>query len=310
MWFINFMNRSLSISIAAAAGLLLSHTAKAQGRFVGGAGMGGRGGVVSGGTTRSFAGGAVSGRPMGGHVFVAPGHSFVGAGHFSGPGHSFPGSFGTGAFAHNPAVLGHGTFHGGVISRPVNNGIAFGGHTVNGFHRGFGVGHAPGFVTRGWDFGHNHEWNHHHFGWRNGSWVIIDSGYGYPYDYGYPSVYAAPYDYGYPDSGYASNYGYPSDYGYNYGSDYATATVPTYRDDSSDYGPPDNASTGKYPANSGGDLITDVQQALADAGYDPGNIDGELGPQSKSAIAKFQRENGLTVTGRITRETLSALKIK
>jgi hypothetical protein len=292
------MKRAFSISIAAAVGLLLSHTAEAQGRFSGG----GRGGATfSGGTTRSFGGGAIAGRSMGGHAFMTPGRSFSSVGHFSAPIHS--GSFGSAAFVHNPAVFGHGAFHGG-FSRPVNS-VAFGGRTINGFNRGFA--HAPTFATRGWDFGHTHVWNHHHFGWRNGSWVIIDNGFGYPSDYGYPSSYGYPYDYGYPsDYGYASNYGYPPDYAYDYGSDYSTATVPTYRENPNDNSPPSSTNN----ANTADDLITEVQQALANAGYDPGNIDGELGPQSKSALAKFQREHGLTVTGRITRATLSALGVE
>ncbi len=250
----------------------------------------------SGGSARSV--GTIGGRSVGGHTFMAQGRSF------SGPIHSFSGSFGSNAFVHNPAVLGHANFNRGIISRPVNT-VAFGGRAIHGFNRGVGFAHAPAFATRGWDFGHTHLWNGHHFGWHNGSWVIIDNGYPYAYGYPYVSTYGYPYDYG-ADYGYASTYGYPPGYAYDNGSDYATATVPTYGDNTNDYGPTENPTN----ANSGGDLIVEVQQALANAGYDPGKIDSELGPQSKSAIAKFQRENGLAATGRITRATLSALGIQ
>lgn len=50
-----------------------------------------------------------------------------------------------------------------------------------------------------------------------------------------------------------------------------------------------------------------VQQALKDKGYDPGDIDGAMGPKTRAALQDFQRKEGLNVTGRIdaaTRETL------
>lgn len=50
-----------------------------------------------------------------------------------------------------------------------------------------------------------------------------------------------------------------------------------------------------------------VQQALKDRGYDPGDIDGAMGPKTRAALQDFQRKEGLKVTGRIdaaTREKL------
>jgi hypothetical protein len=45
-------------------------------------------------------------------------------------------------------------------------------------------------VTREWDHGRTQSWNHHHYRWDNGNWVIIDGGfygdYPYGYDYGTP----------------------------------------------------------------------------------------------------------------------------
>lgn len=43
-----------------------------------------------------------------------------------------------------------------------------------------------------------------------------------------------------------------------------------------------------------------VQQALADGGYQPGDIDGLYGDMTKAAIEAFQRDAGLAVTGQIT----------
>ncbi len=53
--------------------------------------------------------------------------------------------------------------------------------------------------------------------------------------------------------------------------------------------------------------ITAVQFALARAGYDPGDIDGRLGPATKRALERFQAAKGLRVTGRPDAATLKAL---
>lgn len=43
--------------------------------------------------------------------------------------------------------------------------------------------------------------------------------------------------------------------------------------------------------------IADLQRALAEAGYDPGPVDGALGPSTREAVASFQHDMGLRVTG-------------
>ena len=45
-----------------------------------------------------------------------------------------------------------------------------------------------------------------------------------------------------------------------------------------------------------------VQAGLAQLGYDPGPVDGVQGPKTTSAIRAYQRDNGLLVDGRPTRE--------
>jgi peptidoglycan hydrolase-like protein with peptidoglycan-binding domain len=50
-----------------------------------------------------------------------------------------------------------------------------------------------------------------------------------------------------------------------------------------------------------------VQKALVKAGYDPGRLDGQLGPQTKSALRKFQKEHQLTADGVIGLKTIKAL---
>jgi peptidoglycan hydrolase-like protein with peptidoglycan-binding domain len=49
-----------------------------------------------------------------------------------------------------------------------------------------------------------------------------------------------------------------------------------------------------------------LQQALAARGFDPGPIDGVIGPRTHSAMRAFQQQQNLTV-GRFDRETATAL---
>jgi hypothetical protein len=49
----------------------------------------------------------------------------------------------------------------------------------------------------------------------------------------------------------------------------------------------------------GGSLAAEVQHELARQGYNPGPADGVIGPQTRDAIAGYQRDHGLSVTGRI-----------
>jgi hypothetical protein len=99
-------------------------------------------------------------------------------------------------------------------------------------------------VSRGWDRGSSHAWNHHHYRWNDGNWVIIDGGaYGYPYGY---------------------------DNGYNAGRMYDSQS-----------------------------LAASVQVRLARQGYNPGPADGVIGGQTRQAIADFQNDHRLPVTGQI-----------
>lgn len=49
--------------------------------------------------------------------------------------------------------------------------------------------------------------------------------------------------------------------------------------------------------------VKKTQEILKDKGYYHGQIDGIIGPQTRSALRRYQRENDLPVTGRYTRET-------
>ena len=50
-----------------------------------------------------------------------------------------------------------------------------------------------------------------------------------------------------------------------------------------------------------------AQQALAQAGHDPGAIDGVMGPRTAAALKAYQKANGLDETGRLDDATLAKL---
>ncbi len=96
---------------------------------------------------------------------------------------------------------------------------------------------------RDWDHDGDHYWNHHHYRWYDGGWLIIDL---------------------------------------NYAPDYAT-----------------------YDS-----VEVAVQQRLADQGYYDGPIDGDIGPMSSQAIANYQGDHGLRVTGDINDPLLESLGLE
>jgi hypothetical protein len=273
------MNRILSIGIAAAVALTLDSTALARGHGGGGGGGfhgggggfhggGGRGAMVARGGGARFSGSSM-GRAsvaMGGRSF-APNRSVT-------PSRSFAPTTRNNVVSNRSIVSQPRSFATTTGRRGLTRttpSVALGGHGFASTDRGFnnGIGRVPDNVSRGWDHGHEHSWNHHHFRFFNGAWILWDGGYPYWYDdYGYEN----PYDYDdYPD----------------YYDGYTSA-----------------------PAVSSDSLDADVQNVLAEDGYYHGDIDGIVGPQTRSAIAAFQRDHRLNVTGSIDNPTLSALGIR
>ena len=57
------------------------------------------------------------------------------------------------------------------------------------------------------------------------------------------------------------------------------------------------------------EIARQVQLALYSWGYYSGEIDGIVGPATRTAISALQSDWGLNVTGTITPEVLDALKI-
>ena len=55
--------------------------------------------------------------------------------------------------------------------------------------------------------------------------------------------------------------------------------------------------------------IRSVQQALLKAGYDPGPIDGVMGPRTEQALSRYQQSKGLSSSANLDAQTLSALGV-
>jgi peptidoglycan hydrolase-like protein with peptidoglycan-binding domain len=54
--------------------------------------------------------------------------------------------------------------------------------------------------------------------------------------------------------------------------------------------------------------IADVQRALANGGYNPGPVDGAMGPSTRRAVSEFQQDVGLRVTGEPDSQVVAILE--
>jgi len=136
---------------------------------------------------------------------------------------------------------------------------------------------------RDWDRRHAHFHNRKVFVFIDGFWWGVDPGFYqyYAYDY-YPSDY-----YGY------SNNGYPYDY-YQYS--------PYNYDEEQGYAPSDQDANNT--------TVSAVQSKLAKLGYYRGAIDGVAGDETQAALARYQEEHDLSVTGTLTAATLQSLGLR
>jgi peptidoglycan hydrolase-like protein with peptidoglycan-binding domain len=50
-------------------------------------------------------------------------------------------------------------------------------------------------------------------------------------------------------------------------------------------------------------VVREAQIALRDAGFDPGGIDGVMGPKTRQALREFQASQGLPQTGKLDATT-------
>ena len=56
--------------------------------------------------------------------------------------------------------------------------------------------------------------------------------------------------------------------------------------------------------------LSQIQQALNKNGFDAGNVDGNWGPETRTAIQNFQRAKGFEQTGQLDKQTTSALGLQ
>jgi peptidoglycan hydrolase-like protein with peptidoglycan-binding domain len=56
-------------------------------------------------------------------------------------------------------------------------------------------------------------------------------------------------------------------------------------------------------------IVAQIQQALAAKGFDPGEIDGDFGPNTQAAVLRFQQAEGMVVDGAIGPETAATLGV-
>jgi peptidoglycan hydrolase-like protein with peptidoglycan-binding domain len=60
----------------------------------------------------------------------------------------------------------------------------------------------------------------------------------------------------------------------------------------------------------GRDSVRNAQQALKAKGFDPGPIDGVMGPKTHAAIRSYQEKNNLSADGRLGAQTLGSLGVE
>lgn len=54
--------------------------------------------------------------------------------------------------------------------------------------------------------------------------------------------------------------------------------------------------------------VMKVQTALRNAGFDPGTIDGRMGPRTRKALKEFQKAHGLSADGSLDKQTWALLQ--
>ena len=136
-------------------------------------------------------------------------------------------------------------------------------------------GRVQASVSRNWDRNSDHNWNGHRCHWNNNCWVVIDPWpLWYPWGYGYYGPYSY-YEPAYYEPAYSEDVYQPNDHQ----DDYANT-------------------------------IGDVQSGLAQKGYYHGQIDGRMGPATRSAVRQYQRNHGLQVTGNIDQGIIDALRLR
>ncbi|HEY2625123.1 MAG TPA: peptidoglycan-binding domain-containing protein [Candidatus Udaeobacter sp.] len=145
---------------------------------------------------------------------------------------------------------------------------------------------------RDWDRRHAHFFHNRFFVFDNGFWCGLDDGF-FPWDY-------LPY--------YAGDY-YPYDYYTDIQPDYNTAPASGYPYSYYTGVEPDYKTTSDNGAPVADPTVEAAQEQLAQLGYYNGPVDGIFGPTTRDAVAKYQIDNRLDVTGSLSPDTLQSLGV-
>jgi len=152
--------------------------------------------------------------------------------------------------------------------------------------------HSANWWHRDWDRRHAHFFHNRFFVFDNGFWCGLDDRF-FPWDY-------LPY--------YAGDY-YPYDYYTDIQPDYNTAPASAYPYSYySGVEPDDNTATANG-APVADPTVEATQERLAQLGYYNGPVDGIFGPTTRDAVAKYQIDNQLDVTGSLSPDTLQSLGV-
>ena len=71
---------------------------------------------------------------------------------------------------------------------------------------------------------------------------------------------------------------------------------------------PNSPAPSTLPRPKAVDTVTRVQVGLAELGYEPGAINGQMGQQTRNAILKFERDRGIAPTGDISATLIAELE--
>jgi Putative peptidoglycan binding domain len=145
---------------------------------------------------------------------------------------------------------------------------------------------------RDWDRRHAHFFHNRFFVFDNGFWCGLDDGF-FPWDY--LPYYAGdyyPYDY-YTDVQPYDNTAPASAYPYGY----YTGVQPDYNTAAANGAPVPDPT------------VEATQERLAQLGYYNSPVDGIFGPTTRDAVAKYQIDNQLDVTGSLSPDTLQSLGV-
>ena len=138
-------------------------------------------------------------------------------------------------------------------------------------------------LNGGWDRSRDRIWHGRHFHWNRGAWVIINDGF-YPFS---ASYYVPSSQEVYPNASYE----------YDSAAPFSDAPAPSSA----------VPAPALMPAVAEESIAADVQEILQRRGYYHGEITGVISDTTRGAIADFQKDNDLPITGYITKSLLKAL---